>query len=38
MMLDTESHVLDNPGGARRKIFDVFPYYDFAMPRNFIRG
>ncbi len=38
MMLDTESHVLDNPGGARRKIFDSFPYYDFAMPRNFIRG
>jgi para-nitrobenzyl esterase len=23
---------------ARSKIFDSFPYYDFAMPRNFIRG
>jgi para-nitrobenzyl esterase len=38
MMLNVESQVRDNPGGARRKIFDSFPYYDFAMPRNFIRG
>jgi para-nitrobenzyl esterase len=38
MMLNVESQVRDNPGGARREIFDSFPYYDFAMPRNFIRG
>jgi para-nitrobenzyl esterase len=37
MMLELESHVIDNPGGDLRKIFDPFPLYDFGMPRNFIR-
>jgi para-nitrobenzyl esterase len=37
MMLELESHVVDNPGGDLRGIFEPFPLYDFAMPRNFIR-
>ena len=38
MMFDTESHVADNPGGDLRKLYDPFPFYDFGMPRNFIRA
>jgi para-nitrobenzyl esterase len=38
MMLDLESHVVNNPGGEARRALNAFPYYDFGLPRTFIRA